>query len=350
MTRPERDDVVETLHRVAFLLERSQASEYRAAAYRTAGDRLRDLPDEQWRARRADGDWTTVPDVGTSTARVVADVLDGRSPRVLDELEGALDDRLALATVAGRALRAQLRGDLHAHTEASDGATPVQDMALAAIGIGHQYLAITDHSPRLTVANGLSAARLRAQMERIALMNQVLDTGDQPLRLLTGIEVDILGDGSLDQKPGLLRELDVVVASVHSRLRSERGVMTRRMVAAVSDPATDVLGHCTGRRVRGTVRPPSDFDAAEVFAACAEHGVAVEVNARPDRQDPPDELLSVAVDAGCLFSVDSDAHAPGQLDWLVDGCDRLAAFGVGPDRVVNAWPVDRLLGWTHRHD
>ncbi len=257
--------------------------------------------------------------------------------------------RLAGATAPGNALRARLRGDLHAHTDASDGASPIQDMALAALEIGHEYLAITDHSPRLTVANGLSADRLRAQMDRIALMNQVLDTGDRPLRLLTGIEVDVLGNGTLDQKPGLLRELDVVVASVHSRLRSERAVMTHRMITAVSDPATDVLGHCTGRRVRGRTRPPSDFDAAAVFAACAAHGVAVEVNARPDRRDPPDEILSVAVDAGCLFSVDSDAHAPGQLDWLVDGCDRLAAFGVDPDRVVTTWPVEKLLEWTHRH-
>lgn len=350
MAAPGRDDVVAALHRIAFLLERSQASEYRAAAYRRAGDRLRDLPDGEWRARRADGAWTTVPDVGSSTARVVSDVLAGRTPDVATELEAALAERLAGATQPGRVLRASLRGDLHAHTDASDGATPIQDMALAALAIGHEYLAITDHSPRLTVANGLSAARLRAQMDRIALMNQVLDTGDRPLRLLTGIEVDILGDGTLDQKPGLLRELDVVVASVHSRLRSERSVMTRRMVTAVSDPATDVLGHCTGRRVRGRTRPPSDFDAAEVFAACAAHGVAVEVNARPDRRDPPDELLAVALDAGCLFTVDSDAHAPGQLDWLVDGCDRLAAFGVDQDRVVTTWRVDRLLEWTHRHD
>lgn len=350
MAAPGRDEVVAALHRIAFLLERSQASEYRAAAYRRAGDRLRDLPDGEWRARRADGAWTAVPDVGSSTAKVVADVLAGGTPQVANDLETALSERLAGATAAGSDLRARLRGDLHAHTDASDGATPIQDMALAALEIGHEYLAITDHSPRLTVANGLTASRLRAQMDRIALMNQVLDTGDRPLRLLTGIEVDVLGDGALDQKPGLLRELDVVVASVHSGLRSERAVMTHRMVTAVSDPATDVLGHCTGRRVRGRTRPPSDFDAVAVFAACAEHGVAVEVNARPDRRDPPDEILAVAVDAGCLFSVDSDAHAPGQLDWLVDGCDRLAAFGVDPDRVVTTWPVDRLLEWTHRHE
>ncbi|NTW39367.1 MAG: PHP domain-containing protein, partial [Cellulomonadaceae bacterium] len=263
----------------------------------------------------------------------------------LASLEAALAERLGAATAAGVLLRSAVRGDLHSHTDASDGGAPVQDMALAAVQIGHDYLAVTDHSPRLTVANGLSAARLTAQVERIGLMNEVL----APFRLLTGIEVDILDDGTLDQQPALLGRLDVVVASVHSKLRMDAPAMTRRMVAAVRRPHTDVLGHCTGRRVLGKERPPSEFDAAAVFAACAEHGVAVEVNSRPDRQDPPDDLIALAVDAGCLFAIDSDAHAPGQLDWLVDGCDRLAAHGVGPERVVTTWGVDRLLGWTGRN-
>ncbi|WP_350339740.1 PHP domain-containing protein [Actinotalea lenta] len=346
---PGRDEVVSTLHRISFLLERAQAAEYRAAAYRRAGDRVRDLDAGAWAELRGTGAWTGLPDVGSSTAAVIVDVLAGRTPEALAALESDLARRLAGATDAGRELRGRLRGDLHAHSDASDGATPIADMALAAVRIGHEYQAITDHSPRLTVAHGLSADRLRAQIAQVAAMNTVLDCGDRPLRLLTGIEVDVLADGGLDQAPGLLRELDVVVASVHSQLRMDRAAMTRRMVAAVSNPATDVLGHCTGRRVRGRPRPPSEFDAEAVFAACAEHHVAVEVNARPDRQDPPDELIAVAARAGCLFSIDSDAHAPGQLDWLVDGCDRLAVHGVDPDRVVTTWPVDRLLEWTHRH-
>ncbi|MCV2393795.1 PHP domain-containing protein [Actinotalea sp. M2MS4P-6] len=349
MGGPARDDVVAALHRIAFLLERSQASEYRSAAYRRAGDLIRDLDDDSWRGHRRAGDWTALSGVGRSTAAVVEEVLGGERPGALTELEDDLAARVATASVAGRALRDRVRGDLHAHTDASDGATPIQDMALAGFTIGHDYLAITDHSPRLTVANGLSAQRLRTQVRRIAAMNTVLDTGDRPLRLLTGIEVDVLDDGTLDQEPGLLAELDVVVASVHSKLRMEREAMTRRMVAAVRDPATDVLGHCTGRRVRGRIRPPSEFDAEAVFAACAERRVAVEVNARPDRQDPPDDLLALADEAGCLFAIDSDAHAPGQLDWLLEACDRLAARGIDPERVVTTWPVDRLLEWTHRH-
>lgn len=341
---PGRDDVVGALHRIAFLLERQQASAYRSQAYRSVGDVLRDLDDDAWAMRVRDGRWQNLPGVGERTSGVIAAVLQGRVPAALTEAEAGLAARLGQATEPGRRLRAAVRGDLHAHTEASDGATPIDDMVLAAVEIGHEYLAITDHSPRLTVANGLSPARLRAQMDRIDQMNSVLS----PFRLLTGIEVDILDDGTLDQQPEPLGRLDVVVASVHSKLRMDEKAMTRRMLAAVAQPWTDVLGHCTGRRVLGRERPPSQFDAAAVFAACAANGVAVEVNSRPDRQDPPDDLITLAADAGCLFSVDSDAHAPGQLDWLIDGCDRLAAHGVDTDRVVTTWPVERLLGWTSR--
>jgi putative hydrolase len=166
--------------------------------------------------------------------------------------------------------------------------------------------------------------------------------------VLRGIEVDILEDGGLDQTEEMLGRLDVVVASVHSKLRMDSGPMTRRMVAAVRNPRTNVLGHCTGRLVtggRGT-RPPSDFDAAEVFAACRDHDVAVEINSRPERRDPPDELLMLAVELGCLFSVDSDAHAPGQLDFLDHGAARVAQLGVPLDRIVTTWPVEELLAWA----
>lgn len=349
MTGPAgRDDVVGVLHRIAFLLERGRESPYRSRAYRAAGDRLAGLDADDWARRVREDRWTDLPGVGERTAAVVRQVLAGEVPAVLADLEASADPSSA-ATPAGQALRALVRGDLHAHTEASDGSASLAAMALAAVELGHEYLAITDHSPRLTVANGLSPERLRAQVAAIERLNTGLaEHADARFRLLAGIEVDVLDDGSLDQERELLDRLDVVVASVHSKLRMDRAAMTRRMVAAVRDPATDVLGHCTGRRVLGRERPPSEFDPEVVFAACAEHGVAVEVNSRPDRQDPPDELIALAVDAGCLFSVDSDAHAPGQLDWLADGCDRLAAHGVDPDRVVTTWPVERLLAWTGR--
>ncbi|MHA3947888.1 PHP domain-containing protein [Cellulomonas bogoriensis] len=344
MGHEPQDRVVETLTRIAFLLERAQASTYRSGAYRQAAAVVAGLPAEEFGRRAEEGAWTDLSGVGPSTSEVVVDVLRGRTPRTLADLEEDLADRLAAASPDGHRLRAALRGDLHSHTDASDGGAPLQDMALAAEAIGHDYLAVTDHSPRLRVANGLSAERLVKQVELVRAMNEVL----APFRLLAGIEVDVLDDGTLDQRPDLLERLDVVVASVHSKLRMDTAAMTRRMVAAVSGPHVDVLGHCTGRRVRGRTRPPSEFDAAAVFGACARHDVAVEVNARPDRQDPPEDLLALAADAGCLFAVDSDAHAPGQLDWQVDGCQRLATAGVGPERVVNTWSPGRLLEWTAR--
>jgi putative hydrolase len=212
-------------------------------------------------------------------------------------------------------------------------------MAEAARALGHRYLAITDHSPRLKVARGLSAERLEQQLEQLA----GLDTGE--LRLLSGIEVDVLEDGALDQTTELLDRLDVVVASAHSKLRMPRREMTARLVAAASDPRTDVLGHVTGRLVSGErgTRPPSTFDAGAVFRACADHGTVVEINSRPEREDPPDELIALALEAGCLFSIDSDAHAPGQLGLLDFGAERAERLGVPAERIVTTWPVDRLL-------
>ena len=237
-----------------------------------------------------------------------------------------------------------LLGDLHTHSDWSDGGSPIDVMARTAQRLGHQYMVLTDHSPRLTVANGLSVERLAEQLDVVAEVDDALDD----FRLLTGIEVDINEDGSLDQTPEMLARLDVVVASVHSKLRMDRIGMTRRMLKAVTDPATNVLGHCTGRLVEGSrgKRPESQFDAKRVFAACAEHDVAVEINARPERRDPPDKLIALAFDAGCLFSIDSDAHAPGQLDFLDHGAARVQELGLPLDRIVTTWPVDRLLAWS----
>jgi putative hydrolase len=211
-------------------------------------------------------------------------------------------------------------------------------MAEAARALGHEWIALTDHSPRLTVASGLSAERLEAQLTLVARLNSEL----APFRILTGIEVDILDDGSLDQREDLLARLDVVVASVHSKLRMPADPMTERMVTAVRNPHVDVLGHCTGRLLFGRGRPESEFDPDAVFSACREHGVAVEINCRPERRDPPGRLLRLAAEMGCLFSIDTDAHAPGQLDWLGNGCVRAEKYGITPDRVINTRTASEL--------
>jgi putative hydrolase len=334
----EPRDPVADLRRIAFLLERAHESTYRVRAFRGAVAALGRRDRDELARLAATGELTRLRGVGQVTAQCVVESLRGEVPAYLARLEAVPEPEPDAATWA---LRGALRGDCHSHTDASDGGSPLAEMAVTARSLGHEYLVVTDHSPRLTVANGLSAERLRAQLRQVAELNAALDSG---FRVLTGIEVDINEDGSLDQDPDLLDRLDVVVASVHSKLRMPRAEMTERMLTAIAHPATDVLGHCTGRMVTGNrKRPPSEFDADAVFAACAEHGVAVEINSRPERQDPPSPLLRAAVEAGCEFTIDSDAHAPGQLDWLTGGCARAVACDVPVERIRNTWPAERLL-------
>ena len=273
---------------------------------------------------------------------MIVEALRGEVPAYLARLEA---EPVPEPDPGATALRAALRGDCHSHSDWSDGGSPIEEMAAAARGLGHEYWALTDHSPRLTVAHGLDAERLRRQIEVVDELNERAGPG---FRVLKGIEVDILEDGGLDQDPGLLAELDLVVASVHSKLRMESRGMTARMLRAVQDPNVDILGHCTGRIVVGRGRPESTFDAGAVFAACAATGTAVEVNSRPERLDPPMRLLEQAIGAGCLLAIDTDAHAPGQLEWQINGCERVARTGVDRDRVVNTWGLERVLEWAAR--
>jgi len=329
---------VVALRQIAYYKDRAREDSRRVMAYRNAADVVEGL-DEAARERHGQADsWQSLPGIGPRTAKVIAQAWSGREPDTLVELRSAATD------LGGGQIRAALRGDLHLHSNWSDGSAPIDEMMATAAALGHEYCALTDHSPRLTIANGLSPDRLRKQLDVIDGLRDKFT----PMRILTGIEVDILEDGGLDQEPELLERLDVVVASVHSQLSMDAAAMTRRMIRAVSNPRADVLGHCTGRLVSGNrgIRPESEFDAAAVFTACREHSTAVEINSRPERRDPPTRLLNLALEIGCVFSIDTDAHAPGQLDFLGYGAQRALDAGVPVDRIVNTWPADTLLAWT----
>lgn len=336
-------DPATALQRITWLLERKRESTYRVEAFRKAAHAIAGIADDDLASRVDAGTLSAIPSVGKTTAEIIVEAVRGELPAYLDRLQHE-PEPFPADDDAAHDLIHRLRGDLHAHTEWSDGGAPIDEMASAAIAFGYDWLAITDHSPRLTIAHGLSPERLTDQIDRIDDWN----TRHDHLRLLTGIEVDILDDGELDQRDDLLQRLDVVTASVHSKLRMDYQQMTARMVAAASDPRVNVLGHCTGRRVltgRGH-RPPSSFDAEAVFRACADSGTAVEINSRPERVDPPDELIVLARDLGCLFAIDSDAHAPGQLAFTRLGARRAVEHGIDQDRIVNTWNVKRLLAWT----
>lgn len=326
---------LEALDRVIHCLDRAHETGFKTKAFLRARDIIRNADPTEIEQRAARRTLTELDGIGPATAKLITEALNGETA-YLDKVDA--ETRLTM-TPEGERYREALRGDCHTHSTWSDGGAAIETMAATAIGLGHEYMVLTDHSARLTIAHGLDRERLERQLVEVAALNEQL----APFRILTGMEVDINLDGSLDLDDDLLERLDVVVASVHSKLRMDAPEMTLRMVRAVISPHVDILGHCTGRMIGK--RPPSTFDATVVFDACAEFGTAVEINCRPERLDPPDELLEQAIAAECWFSIDSDAHATGQLEWQPLGCDRAAHCQVPLERVINTMPAAELLAW-----
>lgn len=341
MSTDPRAVAIRAIERAVYLMDRGGVATQKVRAFRHAAEVIAVLDPDELRRRASAESLTELPGIGPSTGGVIAAALAGVPSPYLERLE----HETAIDPGEGGTILAALRGDCHAHTTWSDGGASLETMARAAAELGHDYLVVTDHSPRLTIAHGLSPQRLRQQLDEIDTLRSAL----APFRILTGMEVDILEDGTLDLDDELLGSLDVVVASVHSKLAMPSPQMTRRMVAAISNPHVDILGHCTGRMVVGRGRPPSSFDAEVVFAACRRFDTAVEINCRPERQDPPDELLDLALGWGCLVAIDTDAHAPGQLEWQPSGCDKAARHDIEPARIVNTWDAETLLAWAASH-
>lgn len=328
---------LEALDRVVHCLDRVHDTGFKAKAFVRAREVAHELAPDELEERAHNGTLTDLTGIGPASARVITEALKDGTSSYVAKLEA---ETAVPITPEGEHYRAALRGDCHLHSTWSDGGATIEAMAATAIALGHEYMVLTDHSARLTIAHGLNRERLIQQLGVIAVLNDEL----APFRILTGMEVDINLDGTLDLDDDLLAHLDVVVASVHSKLRMDSFEMTPRMLKAVASPHVDILGHCTGRLIGK--RDPSVFDADRVFAACAASGTAVEINSRPERLDPPFELLERAIAAGCWFSIDSDAHATGQLEWQPHGCDRAAKVGVPIERIVNTMPATELLAWT----
>jgi len=326
------------LKRAIYLLDRELAPSNKVRAFQKALATVDTIGPEEIANRAAAGTLTELNGIGASTGAVIAEAFTG----VTDGYLANLEERSQVPLGEGAELRAQIKGDCHCHSTWSDGGAPLVEMALTAQALGHEYMVATDHSARLTIAHGLNEERLSNQLEELAELNQHI----APFRVLSGMEVDIFEDGTLDLSDDMLEHLDVVVASVHSKLKLPSDEMTRRMVTAVANPHVDILGHMTNRKVSGTGRAPSQFDAEMVFAACAKFETAVEINCRPERQDPPEELLELAVEWDCYVAINTDAHAPGQLEWQAYGCDKAVRCGVDPDRIINTWTADELLAWT----
>jgi DNA polymerase (family 10) len=234
-----------------------------------------------------------------------------------------------------------VQGDLHAHTTASDGKASIDDMVDAGARRGYQYLAITDHSKSLGIIRGIEAARYPDHVAAVRAATKLAEKRHPGLRLLAGVEVNILPDGALDLPDELLAELDVVVASVHSLFKQPREQMTARICRAVQSPYVDVLGHPTGRKVEA--RDPYDVDLDAVFGACLKGGTAVEINASPARLDLNDQYARRAKERGLKLCIGSDAHTTGELDLMRFGVYVAQRAWLSPDDVINCWPLEQLL-------
>lgn len=331
--------------------------------YKRAAAAVRDLDVPLETRLKADGTLEKVRHVGPASTRVVLEVLEtGGSPTVEEAVaaspkgpevarqrtlrEGFLSRAQVIAVLADRSLAGaalrSYRGDLQMHSTWSDGTQTLDEICRTGLARGYAYAAVTDHSHGLPIARGLSPEAMAEQQRAIDWLNRECRGA---FRLLKGIEANIRADGTLDLSLDELRGVEIVVAAPHSGLRS-RDDQTARMISAASTPGVHILGHPRGRMYGS--RPGISADWRKVFDAAARAEAAVEINGDPSRQDLDYRLAALAVRAGCLFALDSDAHAASEWPYAETALAHARLAGVPADRIVNTWPLDRLLEWAHR--
>jgi putative hydrolase len=323
----------QALSEIGYLLRQNEAERFRAKAFAAAAWSVVISRPDLEALHRANA-LTTIEGVGQGIAKVLAGLIETGRSSYLDRLRAEMgqperedESQLDLS---------QYQGDVHSHTNWSDGKATMLEMAKGAQAMGYRYLGVTDHSPRIKVVNGLGAERLLAQSREMAEVQAQMDD----LTLLQGIEVDILEDGALDLPDEVLALLDVVIASPHVKLRQEAPAMTERMLRAVSNPHIDVVGHPTGRRPGSREGASYDFEA--VFKEAARHKVALEIDCDPARMDLSPEMARLALECGCNFTLDADAHAPAELAYVPMGAWMARRAGIPQDRILNFLEVDAL--------
>ena len=323
------EEAASQLAEIAYLL-RERQDQYRARAFsKAAAALLKERPDLT--SLRRQNRLESISAVGAGIARTLTELIDSATSPYLTRLRE--EDGEELPSELGMA---DYRGDLHTHSDWSDGKATLVDMALAAQNRGYEYLAITDHSPRLTMVHGLGADRLLEQRRLIDAVNAELEG----LTVLQGCEVDILEDGSLDLPDEALAALDIVIVSPHVKLRQDHAAMTQRMLKAVSHPQVHLVGHPTGRRPGS--RPGADYDFEAVFRLAGERGVVLEIDCDPARMDLSVEHAKLALSLGCSFSLDSDAHHPDELVYTELGLWSARRAGIPSDRILNWLPLAEL--------
>ena len=323
----------QVLSEIGYLLRQNEAERFRAKAFAAAAwSIIISRPDLE--ALHKANALTTMEGVGPGIAKVLSGLLETGQSSYLERLrtemgQPARDDETEIDL-------SQYKGDVHSHTRWSDGKATMLEMAQGAEAMGYHYLGITDHSPRITVVHGLGAERLLEQSREMAEVQSKVEN----VTLLQGIEVDILEDGSLDLPDAVLELLDIVIASPHVKLRQEPASMTERMLRAVSNPHVDVIGHPTGRRPGA--RPGADYDFEAVFKEAARHKVALEIDCDPARMDLSPEMARLAMECGCNFTMDADAHAPVEFAYVPMAAWMARRAGIPQDRILNFLDLDEL--------